>query len=197
MSTRHFIALEVPDDALDTIVAQQQALCAELGDAVRAVVRSQLHVTIAFLADRDDGDVPAITSSIGRHLASEDPFDLATAQPALFGGGRALALHLAGPDLERLGRVREALVDDLQALRLMPSDERAFRPHLTIVRARGSRGPRLRVPAQEVTPVAFRTRRVSLVASEPAGGGQVHREVFAITLGEHHDRRHERSRRRR
>jgi RNA 2',3'-cyclic 3'-phosphodiesterase len=131
---RLFLALRLPDDALDAMERWQKEL---RGDA-RVVSRVNLHVTLAFLGHRPRGDLDPIVGELRGAAAEAGPIVL---EPLRYretrsvgmlvladadGNASALALDLHGR-LERLGVYR--------------TEGREWLPHVTVLRFK--RRPRL------------------------------------------------------
>lgn len=124
---RLFVAAALPDDVLDALAALGDPRGADL----RWVDRSELHVTLRFLGEVPDADVPALVDALAEA-------SLPAAEAA------------AGPTVTRLGRqvlcVPVAGVDALAAAVVAATagfgvhDPRPYRGHVTLARARGRRG---------------------------------------------------------
>jgi 2'-5' RNA ligase len=135
-------------------------------DAVPSV--RQPHVTLRFLGEVSDGDVPAVEAALRDGLA-----------------GAAVVEATLGTEVRRLGR--SALVVDVDgldglaalvraALLGFPGDDRPFRGHLTVARRR--RG----VPAPSAPPAAVPWRVGEVVLFRSDAGR--HSVVAAVALGE-------------
>jgi 2'-5' RNA ligase len=139
---RLFVALDLPEDARDGIVAWGGR---ELSDpALRPVPRESLHITLAFLGympEREIEPLAEIVSGLGAPaplIRLGDPIARPSPKrPRLF------ALPADSPDTVALqGDLEEQLV----ARRLYKPEKRPFWPHVTVARVkpegRGSKRPR-------------------------------------------------------
>ena len=184
MSTRTFIALRLPDEALDELERRQVALVEAIGERARAVARDQLHATLAFLGNREDDEQPMIAAAATEAFANEEPFALELASLATYGGGGVLAYDLTGPDVERLKTAQGRLERDLVGQGLQRDEGRPWKPHLSVVRRRGTRGPKLRPPTDVAAePLSFTCDVVEVVASVPAGPRREYRALHVVPLG--------------
>lgn len=157
---RLFVALDLPEDTRDALAdwADQAA-----PTAIQRVPRRELHVTLAFLGQRDEGDVPAVAELLGetdRALPA-----LRTTEALWLPPRRPGVLTAALADEPALSALRAGLVTALgEALGWTP-ERRGFRPHVTVGRV--PRG--LRVPAREPSPplpaLSFRARALTLYRS--------------------------------
>jgi 2'-5' RNA ligase len=109
-----------------------------------------LHLTLSFLGELDDGQVGVATAATEAAAPEAGPgWELGWGEPGAFPGTRRpRVLWLgAGVGADRLGEVHGALVGELAA-RGLPIDEKPYRPHLTLARVR--RPPLPAVRATEV-----------------------------------------------
>jgi 2'-5' RNA ligase len=140
---RLFLALRLPEQVLDVLEAWQGQL-----HGVRAVPRSHLHVTLAFLGSRPAGELEAIVGAL-RAAAVVAPADLPLA-PSRYRETRSVAMLV----LDDPGGGATALAEDVQArlegLGVYRREGRPWLPHVTVARFRER--PRLRLD-----PPAMRT----------------------------------------
>jgi 2'-5' RNA ligase len=131
---RLFAAVDPPADVLDRLAA---ALPLDPDAALRWVPREQWHVTLAFYGEVPSRTVAELQERLERAATRTPPFRL-----SVQGGGafprphkaRVLWLGLAG-DVEVLSRLAERCAAAGRRCGIAMED-RAFRPHLTVARAR-------------------------------------------------------------
>lgn len=139
--SRLFVALDLPDDLRDGIVAWGHR---ELRDpALRVVVPESLHVTLAFLGYLPEREIARL-GEIVRGLAASAPtlrLEDPVAKPSLR-RARIFTLPAITPEAASLQRELER---KLVAERLYKPEKRPFWPHVTVARVksagRGSRRP--------------------------------------------------------
>ena len=113
---------------------------------LRVVPSASLHVTLAFLGERPEEEVPGIGEAT---LACAAPVPgLRAAAPAWLPPRRPRVLAV---DLEDLAggclRLQRAVSDALEALGAYRPERRAFRPHVTVARVRKGERPSPELPA--------------------------------------------------
>lgn len=187
---RLFVALELPDTwrtaAIEVRAALESALDAEAARALRWVDPALLHLTLRFLGEFPDTEVPRLQAALED---ASDAFDLELALAGAGGfGGRnriqAVWLGLTG-DLDGL-RALAARVDRASIEAGARAEARAFQPHVTLARVReraSSDTRRALAAAVEALPAAleprtFHARSVALVRSY-LGGGAPRYEVLS------------------
>jgi 2'-5' RNA ligase len=135
--TRTFIAVEIGDDIRDNAVALQQAL-AKTGATVKWVEAQNLHVSLLFLGEVDDRELPSVCRAVKEVAATEPPFPLRVSGVGAFPTPRRPKILWAGvtdgaDPLRRLYDKLEAKLLDLGCYR---KEERGYTPHLTLGRVR-------------------------------------------------------------
>jgi 2'-5' RNA ligase len=179
---RLFCALDLPERVLGLIEGWQRQQAAA-HPCWRPVPVRSLHMTLAFLGDRPEADVPRIAAVIAATVPppelrepllgelEADPILIPRRRP------RLLALRVAG---EGIGALQADLAGALEAEGLYVPDERRFLPHVTVLRLRkdatSSRVAPLPVADAEAGPEgggghAFGAVRVALYRSEIRPGG--------------------------
>ena len=136
---RLFLALRLPDTALDALVEWQSAALA--GADVRVLPRDHLHLTLAFLGSRPASELDAIVGAL-RAAAADTAAELRLA-PAGYRETRSVAMVV----LDDLDGGATALAGDVQArleaLGVYRREQRRWLPHVTVARFRER--PRLRL----------------------------------------------------
>lgn len=131
---RLFCALRLPDDVLDALCEWQAR---ELRDG-RVVPRSNLHVTLAFLGHRPAGELPEIAGALRESAAGAGAIRLL---PDRYRETRSVGMLV----LKDLAGTATAVADDLfgrlERLGVYEREQRAWLPHVTVLRFR--RPPRL------------------------------------------------------
>lgn len=175
---RVFVAVPLPDPAQREVTAIVESVRAAADPDVRDVrwVRLEgLHLTLRFVGQVANEQLPAIEAALDRVAASAGPFDVAIEGAGAFpSAGRPRALWLGVTDGHaELATLAAALNEALDAAGLEP-DDRPYRAHLTVARADGIRsGPDV---ARRLVETAT-GRRTSFAATEVvlfetvAGGG--------------------------
>jgi 2'-5' RNA ligase len=172
MSARLFVALDLPEEVRTAIPAPPDP-------PWRPVAPENLHVTLAFLGNRAEDDIPLVVAALEGAvtpvgtLALDEAIALPPRRP------RVLAVRLDDPS----GACRACQASIAAALAgagLYEPESRPWLPHVTIGRARGpvARGAtELAVP-----PLSFTAPAVTLYRSRLGRGGPVYEPLarFAV-----------------
>jgi 2'-5' RNA ligase len=143
---RLFVAAELPEDAIDALAAW-----CPVDDALRAVPRESLHVTLAFLGERAESVVPVVGELLERLARPVEGLELAAARWLPPRRPRALGVELA--DGGALTSLQAGLAEALAGSIGFVPDRRAFLPHVTVARVRWAQPPEL-PPLPELGPFA-------------------------------------------
>jgi RNA 2',3'-cyclic 3'-phosphodiesterase len=176
---RLFVALDLPDEIRAGIAAWGEEALAD--PALRPVPRESLHVTLAFLGQRPEGEIEAIAEAVRESSGPAPWVELLepVGRPPR-GRARLFALPALSPGTETL---QAGLERRLVEGGFYEPEKRPFWPHVTVARvrpeARGSRRPAVvadppgKLP--EALAEAFFGVRLSLYRSElsPTGARYV------------------------
>jgi RNA 2',3'-cyclic 3'-phosphodiesterase len=135
---RLFVALVLPEAARDRLADWQQR---ELGnvDGIRIVPPDHLHITIAFLGARPAQDVDPIVAFLRRAAAASSPPVLT---PVRYRETRSVGMVVFDDEARRAAALAADVFTGLEKLGLYEREQRAWLPHVTVLRFRG-RPPRL------------------------------------------------------
>jgi RNA 2',3'-cyclic 3'-phosphodiesterase len=158
---RLFLALRLPDDALDALAAWQERKLA--GDA-RLVPRGNLHVTLAFLGSRPAAELDAIVAVLRDEAAATSGVELEVERYRETRSVGMLVLRdLTGEATELAGRLGERL----ERLGVYRRERRPWLPHVTVLRHR--KPPRLAPPVPALGAVAPSDAAAFLSRLHPGG----------------------------
>ena len=135
---RAFLAIRPSDE----ILAAVRELQRELGDTgadVRWVSTDSMHLTIQFLGDVREHELPEIERGLREQFASVEPFELECRGLGVFPNWKRPRVLWAGLHGAGLTAVAESAETVLSVLGF-PPEEREFSPHITIGRMRSTRG---------------------------------------------------------
>lgn len=141
---RTFIAVELPDAVKRRVVEQQrrierQLVQAQLAGCIRWTIPSNLHLTLRFLGDSDEGQIETVRSDLAQIAAASAPLKLALGRLGCFPNFRRpniVWLDFEG-DLAPLKALQRACEAAARSAGFAP-EERPFTPHLTVGRAQRS-----------------------------------------------------------
>jgi 2'-5' RNA ligase len=145
---RLFVALDIPAEVRDAIVAWQRA---ELRDeALRVVGPQNLHITLAFLGYLPEKAIGSVAEVVHGAGAAAPRIELA-AEPVGKPRGRPRVFALEARS-EAAVALQADLEAELVARRLYEPEKRPFWPHLTVARLRPERRGAKRPARIEVPP---------------------------------------------
>lgn len=137
---RAFLALEIPQDVLDTVSRLQEKLKRDLGGPISWTQSQGQHLTLKFFGNVSGEDVKHISSAIDSRTRLHRPLNLSIEALGVFPNpqrARVLWCGVAG-DTERLSTLQKQLDGDFADLDF-PAEDRPFRAHLTLCRIKDPR----------------------------------------------------------
>jgi 2'-5' RNA ligase len=137
---RTFIAVDLGKAIRDRCIALQDNL-ARNGAEVKWVGPDNLHVTLLFLGEVDERDVPALCRVVSACCARHAPFTLSVEKVGCFPNPRRPRVVWAGVGAghAELCDLHDALEPPLLELGCYRREERQYTPHITLGRVRGER----------------------------------------------------------
>ncbi|HYV47738.1 MAG TPA: RNA 2',3'-cyclic phosphodiesterase [Myxococcaceae bacterium] len=175
MGWRLFVAVDLGAKVRRALEALQSEL-STLAPRARWGPPSNAHLTLAFLGSMEEAKVPELSRALEGVATRAAPFDLQLRGGGAFGSPkkpRVLWVGVEG-DTARLHQLQAWTGSALQPLGYEP-EERDYRPHLTLARARDPRGdPGLARCAGALADRALgaaRVDRLILFRSQPGPGG--------------------------
>jgi 2'-5' RNA ligase len=173
---RLFVALVLPADAVDGLVAWQQEELAGAGEA-RVVPAENLHVTIAFLGGRPASEAGPIVDLL-RRLAGVARRPMLT--PSRYRETRSVGMVVFEDEDDRAATLAENVFTGLERLGVYEREKRVWLPHVTVLRFRG-RPPRLSPALPELGAVS--PSEVALYHSVLRRSGAQYEIVESVALG--------------
>jgi 2'-5' RNA ligase len=137
---RTFIAVDIGKAIRDRAVALQETL-ARTGAEVKWVEPENLHVTLLFLGEVDDREIPTICRAVSDVCASQAAFVLRIATLGCFGNPRRPRTLWIGTaeGSQQLCALHDALEPPLLDLGCYRREERKYTPHVTLGRVKSDR----------------------------------------------------------
>lgn len=188
---RLFVAIELPDAVLDALARTMQAIKASGADAGLRWVRPEgIHLTLKFLGETDEEDLPGIIAALRDISRQHAPMEVSPGGLGSFGGRRNARVIWVGLRAHsgELARLASAIDNALEPLGFA-REARAFNPHLTLARVREDAAPDVRAQIHDIVAgmtaadiPAFRATAFSLMESKIQRGGAVYRQVASFPL---------------
>jgi 2'-5' RNA ligase len=137
---RTFIAVDLGQAIRDRCVALQEVL-ARTGTDVKWVEPDNLHVTLLFLGEVVDRDVPALCQAVAGCCAGRDAFPMSVETVGCFPNPRRPRVVWAGVGVgaQELVALHDALESPLLALGCYRREDRQYTPHITLGRVKSDR----------------------------------------------------------
>ena len=178
---RLFIAVNCDDETKEQLLSVQKKIKSQ---SIKGnfSLRENIHLTLVFLGETPENQVPAICSAISEALSPPAaPFTLAFSQTGCFTHSNKelwwIGTERADPSLGTLKNIRRRITGGLSAAGVA-FDDRAFNPHITLGREIKHNAP-IVIGKQEII---FPVNRISLMKSERSGGVLVYTELFGQDL---------------
>jgi 2'-5' RNA ligase len=137
---RTFLAVDLGKTLRDRCVALQEGLARASAD-VKWVEPDNLHVTLLFLGEVEDREVPALCRAVAEVCADHEPFPASIEGVGCFPNPRRPRVVWVGvgEGAQELVTLHDDLERPLLDLGCYRREERRYRPHITLGRVRGDR----------------------------------------------------------
>jgi len=183
VTVRTFIALELSNGLKEGILGLLEELQAR---GVRAgwARRQTLHLTLKFLGDVEETDLPEVVAAVARASSCVRPFDVDTRSLGAFPSpARPRVLWVGIEPAEDLLALQQAIDGELTKLGF-PREKRRFHPHITLGRIRDPRAESVQDILDElVAPEeTVEVTEVRVMRSTLRPGGALHELVQAVPL---------------
>jgi len=183
---RCFIAIELDDEIKDNLQTAQQFFKSIPDEKVNWTKRSQMHLTLKFLGEASEDQIPKIIDAIQSSAAEIAPFDLPVAGLGSFPPSGSPRVLWAGvqrsESLQKLQKSIEATVSPLG----FPSEDRDFTPHLTLGRVKERIDPKTAKTIiqnkQNFTAGTQHVTKITLFSSTLKPTGSVYTRIAEISL---------------
>jgi 2'-5' RNA ligase len=137
---RTFIAVDLGKAIRDRVVAMQDAL-ARTGTEVKWVEPENLHVSLLFLGEVDDREIPAVCRVVAECCQAQAPFSMSVETVGCFPNPRRPRVLWVGigEGTQDLCALHDALEPPLMDLGCYRREERKYTPHVTLGRVKSDR----------------------------------------------------------
>jgi 2'-5' RNA ligase len=136
--TRTFIAIDLGKSIRDRLISLQESL-AEAGPDVKWVEPDNLHLTLLFLGEVDDRELPAVCRAVQEAVAERPAFEVSVEGAGCFPNPRRPRILWLGigKGVQEVVAVHDALEEPLLDLGCYRREERKYTPHVTLGRLKG------------------------------------------------------------
>jgi 2'-5' RNA ligase len=183
VTVRTFIALELSERLKEGILCLTDEL-KERGVRASWAGRQTLHLTLKFLGDVEETELPEVVAAVARASTGMSPFSFDTRSLGAFPSpARPRVLWVGIEPVEELMSLQQAVDGELTKLGF-PREKRRFHPHITLGRIRDPRAESVQgildvlvAPEEKVKATEVRVMRSTL-----RPGGALHELVQAVPL---------------
>jgi RNA 2',3'-cyclic 3'-phosphodiesterase len=136
---RTFIGVDIGKAIRQRAVALQDAL-AQAGTQVKWVEPENIHVTLLFLGEVDDREVPNVCRVVGETVSRHQPFSMTIERVGCFPNPRRPRILWigVGEGTQELCALHDSLEPPLMDLGCYRREERKYTPHITLGRVRSN-----------------------------------------------------------
>ena len=188
MPIRSFIAVEIPDEVHERL-GRIAGKLRECGVKVRWSRPGNIHLTLKFLGDVEDNDIPKVCDVMAAAVEGVRPFDVRIAGLGAFpprGAPRVVWVGITG-DTEALIALAGDLDERIAETVGIRPERRRFHPHLTLGRVKTTRGAeRLTEAMQALEPVDLGPICIDAIAlfmSKLDPKGSIYTRMAEVRLG--------------
>lgn len=185
---RTFVAVDLGKTIRDRLVSLQERL-AQSGAPVKWVEVENLHVTLLFLGEVDERDVPAVCRVVAETCTAHAPFTIAAETVGCFPNSRRPRTLWVGvgAGTQELCALHDALELPLLDLGCYRREERKYVPHVTVGRVKSER-PGANLAAALAKHVAWKAgevpvRELLVLSSELTPDGPIYAVLSRAKLG--------------
>lgn len=184
---RAFIAIPLPAAVTATLAKSGQSLARQLPpNSVRWVKPEAMHLTLRFLGDTAENQLPALKQGLDEICGRYAPFELQLGELGCFPNPRRPRVIWGGlKELSAEGGLCRRLAAEIEGMVVglgWQAEGKAFRPHLTIGRVReGQRLPEV-AWGQALEPLTFAVTAVHLIESQLRPSGPLYTTLHSSSL---------------
>jgi 2'-5' RNA ligase len=139
---RTFVGIEISKAIRDRLVALQEDL-ARTGAPVKWVEPENLHVTLLFLGEVEDKELPSVCNAIAAAAGEHSGFPMSIERTGAFPNARRPRILWVGvgQGTQEVCALHDSLEKPLIKLGCYRREERTYKPHITLGRVRSERPP--------------------------------------------------------
>ena len=181
-TVRAFIAVKIPATTqLKRVLSELESL----GKPVKAVTADNMHVTLKFLGNTPESQIPKIAAIVQTICEPLQAFDVRVMGLGAFPHARRPSVVWVGlENAETLIRIAKQMEDKLKPLGFA-REKRSFRPHLTLARIKSKPPAELKAIIEQHQAAEFGAasiRSVELIRSELRSDGPHYTSLVSANL---------------
>jgi 2'-5' RNA ligase len=186
MALRCFIAIEIPESIRGAIVSSIDGL-KKSGADVKWVSPENIHITMQFLGDTEETQIPLIKEALNKILLPYSPFYIKIAGVGCFPDARRPRVIWVGT--EEAQQVIDLHGDIAKGMVTFGFQEegKIFTPHLTVGRVKSNRNTGALLKKMDEIKIVrfsdFEVRNITLMKSELKPSGAIYYSLAEIPFG--------------
>ena len=182
---RTFIAIRLSDEVLEALgELSAQVAPAWPEQSVRWARPEGMHLTLRFLGDTEEEQVPVLTAGLDQVAGASAPFALHLAGMGCFPNPRRPRVVWVGlQDSEEELLSLQKAIERLARSRGWEREKRAFKPHLTLGRVRERVSPPAGEWLREPPALSFQVEAIELIESRLQPSGAEYTTLHRAVLG--------------
>ena len=183
MTNRLFIALEIPEEALDKVIQIRDSVYG-VGDGVKWEPKNKLHLTLKFLGDVDDSLNEKIIAELSGIADEYKPINGELNRFGMFYRKKQPAILWVGltenDEIKSLQKDVEKAASDLG----FKKEKREFHSHITLLRVKGREDYEKlkKLENYKFDPIPFTADKLALIKSELTQKGSIYTIVKSFNL---------------
>ncbi len=136
MTSRLFIALELPETVIDKLILIRDKIYPP-DNSIKWEGKGKLHITLKFLGDTDNSKIPEINNILSGIINCRNRFEMEFNSFGMFYFKRNPKILYAGFDYsEHLVKLHSEIEEEI-SLQGFERDNRKFKSHVTLLRVKG------------------------------------------------------------
>lgn len=181
MKSRIFVALNIPDEAKNKLFEIINQLTTD--KKLKWEKKDKIHLTLKFVGDVDDEDVPLITKEL-EFLQEYKTQNLQITGFGFFFKFKEPKILWAGLKFSDELKLIAQRLDDYFTKFGIEKEKREFKPHLTLMRIKNNPGDNFinKFKNSKFEPIDFQSNSISLIKSELNPSGSVYTEIKKYNL---------------
>jgi 2'-5' RNA ligase len=183
MKIRTFIALEIPEEAIEIITKIRKVQIGDVGNS-KWEAKEKLHLTVKFLGDTGKEALNSYIEDIKNIISDLKQFDLSFSEFGIFRkGGLPKILWVGLNENDKLKQFAEKLDSTFENYGYK-KEERKFKAHITLLRFRGFEDMEkiLSLTDVKIPEIKFTANKVVFFESKLEQNGSVYKSIMDFNL---------------
>jgi len=170
---RTFVSLRIPDAVLDDIYGFIKKEAGNSFYSYRWTPKENLHITIKFIGEIEEAKVEEICEKLFYNKAEFDKLEMNFSEFGFFERNNVPSVFWISGTLNNIITGFAKHTEDILSEIGIPKEKRLFKPHLTLLRLKGSEDLRVLRQLKEhgIDKITYKPESIELIRSELSPGG--------------------------